>query len=106
MFPCSQHAQSLGFQSENIVTVDSDVAILSLFNQSRLDISLSLEYDTGNKANIFDIGSNTVEEDLKESLPGLHAQTGCDSTNCFTGQGKIKSLKILKSDATKLLGST
>ena len=109
MFLCAQHAQSLGFQSANIVTVDSDVAILSLFYQSRMDISLSLEYGTGNKTNIFDIGSNTVEEDLKYSFPGLHALTGCDSTSCFRGQGKIKSLKILRSDerfvdAAKLLG--
>ena len=54
MLICSQHVQSLGFQSANIVTVDSDAAILSLFYQSRLDISLSLEDGTSNKTNIFD----------------------------------------------------
>ena len=95
---CSKHAASLGFESANIVTVDSDVAILTPYYQIRIDISLSLEYGTSKKITIFDVASNTVDEDLKEALPGLHPLTGSDSTSCFSGQGKIESMKVLKSD--------
>ena len=31
-----------------------------------------------------------------EALLSLHAFTGCDSTNCFKGIGKLKSLKVHK----------
>ncbi|GFO27712.1 hypothetical protein PoB_005421700 [Plakobranchus ocellatus] len=29
---------------------------------------------------------------------GLHAFTGCDSTSCFAGKGKLKALKMLEGD--------
>ena len=48
------------------------------------------------KTVIFNIATNTVDKDLKDALPGLHALTGCDSTSCFSGQGKLNSLKLLK----------
>ena len=70
---------------------------------------MSLEYGTSKKAVIFDIGTNTVEKDLRDALPGLHTLDGCDSTSCLSGQAKLKSLKLLKKneryiDAAKLLG--
>ena len=49
MFLCLQHVHSLGFLRANIVTVDSDVAILSLYYQSRVSAHLSLEYGTSKK---------------------------------------------------------
>ena len=109
MFLCAKHAASLGFESVNIITVDSDVAILSLYYQRRIDLSIYLEFGTGRKTSLFDIASNDVDDDLKEVLPALHALTGCDSTSCFSGQGKAKCLKVLLSDdrfvdVAKLLG--
>ena len=44
MLLCSQHSHSLGFLRVNIVTIDFDVAILSLYYQSRVGAHLSLEY--------------------------------------------------------------
>ena len=72
---------------------------------------MSLEYGTSKKAVIFDIATNTAEKDLRDALPGLHALDGCDSTSCLSGQGKLKSLKLLKKneryiDAAKLLGES
>ena len=86
MFLCSQHPHSLGFLRRNIVTVDSGVAILSLYYQSIVGAHLSLEYGTSKKTVIFDIAANTVDKDFRDILPGLHALTGCDSTSCFFGQ--------------------
>ena len=92
MLLCSQHLRSLGFLRANIVTIDFDVAILSLYYQSRVGAHLSLEYGTIKKTVIFNIATNTVDKDLKDALPGLHALT----TSCFSGQGKLNSLKLLK----------
>ena len=37
-------------------------------------------------------------QQLKDAFLGLHAFTGCDTTSSFAGKGKIKPLKIMKSD--------
>ena len=69
---------------------------------------MSLECGTRKKTVIFDIATNTVDKDLTDALPGLHALTSCDSTSCFPGQGKLKVSNLLKKnewyiDAAKLL---
>ena len=111
MFLCAAHASSWRFESVKIVTVDSDVAILSIYYQKRLDLSIHLEMGTGTKTKLFDIKNNEIDDDLQEILPSLHALTGCDSTSCFNGIGKIKSKTVLMSDerfvdAAKLLGES
>ncbi|GFS20342.1 DNA damage-inducible protein DIN7 [Elysia marginata] len=35
---------------------------------------------------------------LRDAILGLHAFTGCDSTSCFAGKGKLKPLKMLQGD--------
>ncbi|GFO00746.1 hypothetical protein PoB_002725100 [Plakobranchus ocellatus] len=35
---------------------------------------------------------------LRDAIIGLHAFTGCDSTSCFAGKGKLKALKMLEGD--------
>ncbi|GFO39484.1 DNA damage-inducible protein din7 [Plakobranchus ocellatus] len=35
---------------------------------------------------------------LRDTIIGLHAVQGCDSTNCFGGKGKLKALKMLQGD--------
>ncbi|GFO24261.1 hypothetical protein PoB_005076600 [Plakobranchus ocellatus] len=35
---------------------------------------------------------------LRDAITGLHAFTGCDSTSCFAGKGKLKALKMLEGD--------
>ena len=108
MFLCAAHAESLYFEKLKIVTVDSDVAILCyLLSEAYGYINDIIEYET--KTSIFDISSNEIDEISKEILPSIDALTGCDTTSCFSGQGKVKSLKILKEDerfidAAKLLG--
>ena len=109
MFLCASFAGDLGFSSVNIVTVDSDVGILALYYQSKLDVSICLEMGTSSKIQIFDISSNSVDSLIREALPSLHALSGCDSTSCFSGIGKGKCLKVLQSnerfiDAVSLLG--
>ena len=111
MFLSSQHTHSLGFLRVNIVAVDFNVYLPSLYYQSRVGAHLSLEYGSSKKTVIFDIAANTVDKDLIDALPGLHALTGCDSASCFSGQGMLKSLQLLKkneryNDAAKLQGES
>ena len=49
MFLCASFAGDLGFPADNIVTVDSDVGILALYYQSKLDVSTYLEMGTSSK---------------------------------------------------------
>ena len=63
MFFWAQHTASLGFSSATIITVDSNVAILCFYYQSRINLSLVLEYGTGTKTSIFDIESNNLDDD-------------------------------------------
>ena len=74
MFLWAQFAGSLGFQSVEIITVDSDVAILSLYFQPFLaDFNIYLKMVSGTKVELSDIKSNTIAT----AFPGIHALSGC-----------------------------
>ena len=80
-----------------------------MYFQTKLDLSIYLEMDTGSKVKIFDISSSTIDQRVKQVLPSVHALSGCDSTSCFNGIGKVKFMKVLQADerfidAAALLG--
>ena len=53
MFLCAPFAASLGFQSVEIITVNSDVAILSLYFQAFLaDFNIYLQMGSGTKVEL------------------------------------------------------
>ena len=64
MFLCASYAATLGIDEVNIVTVDSDVAILSLYYQQEISTRILLEYGTSTKPKIFDINANSLREEL------------------------------------------
>ncbi|GFO45765.1 hypothetical protein PoB_007227000 [Plakobranchus ocellatus] len=76
---------------------DADVFLLLLsFSDA---ISKLLIFDTSRRnnrrqLNITDLAA-TILERLRDAIFGLHAFTGCDSTSCFAGKGKLKALKML-----------
>ena len=98
IFLCAKFAASLGFESASIITVDSDVAILSMYYQHRLDVKLFLRIGTGSKEKIFDIQTNDLSIDAVDALPVVHALSGCDSTSSFSGIGKVKFFKTVCKD--------
>ena len=98
IFLCAKFAASLGFESASIITVDSDVAILSMYYQHRLDVKLFLRIGTGSKEKIFDIQTNDLSIDAVDALPAVHALSGCDSTSSFSGIGKVKFFKTVCKD--------
>ena len=62
----------LGFESASIITVDSDVAILSIYHQHRLDVKLFLRIGTVSKEKIFDIHTNDLSIDVVDALCMLY----------------------------------
>ena len=92
---CAKFAVSLGFESASIITVDSDVAIFSIYYQHRLDLKLFLQMGTGSKEKIFDIKTNDLSIDIVDALPAVHALSGCDSTSSFSGIEKVKFFKTV-----------
>ena len=62
MFLCAAYASQLGFNSVSIITVDSDVAILSLYFQSKLGVEIYLQMGTGFRKNIMKFGSNDLSQ--------------------------------------------
>ena len=39
-----------------------------------------------------------LSSEIAETLPGLHAFTGCDTVSSFAGKGKLSALTIVKRD--------
>ena len=111
IFLCAKFAASLGFESVSIITVDSDVAILSMYYQHRLDLNIFLQLGTGSKEKIFDIQTNELSVDVINALPAVHALSGCDSTSSLSGIGKVKFFKTVCKDeryynAASILGES
>jgi len=72
-------------------------------------MKLYLEMGTSSKLKIYDVSSNSIEDNIILVLPAVHALCGCDSTSCFNGMGKTKLLSVLQDndrfiDAANLLG--
>ena len=57
VFLCASFAAELGYQKGRIVTVDSDIGILTLYYQQKIDVDLLLEIGTGANLKIIDIYS-------------------------------------------------
>ena len=80
---------------------DTDVFLLLLSFTKLKDNPLIFDIGTANKRrriNITNI-SEKMGKPLCDAILGLHAFTGCDSTSCFAGKGKIKALTMLHKDS-------
>ncbi|GFO29164.1 hypothetical protein PoB_005566900 [Plakobranchus ocellatus] len=91
-------SQQLTTERVIVRSPDSDVFLLLLsFSDA---ISKQLIFDTGSgnnirQLNITDLAA-TMSKRLLDAIVGLHAFTGCDSTSCFAGKGKLKARKCFK----------
>ena len=94
VFLCARFAFDTGFGRVNIVTVDTDVAILGMYFRSMLTGKIYLQYGASSAATLFDLSENSLNRSLAQSLPGLHAFSGCDTTSCFEGKGTLKKLDV------------
>ncbi|MEL7340934.1 MAG: hypothetical protein AAGM67_10640, partial [Bacteroidota bacterium] len=96
---CCKHAEESGHQNVCIVTVDTDIAIYSIYYAERIAINLFVQIGTKASKRIIDI--RAIHQDLGSSisnaLPAFHAFTGNDYTSALFGIGKAKAFKALKS---------
>ena len=98
IFLCCFYASNIGFNTVHIITVDTDVLVLALYYQRKLDLAIIVEMGSGANIIIYDVSSHTFDARIVEALPSFHALSGCDSTSSFNGIGKLKALKTLKTD--------
>ena len=56
-----------------------------------------MKRDAQNRTRFVDIAdiSTNLGSDLSQSIPAMHAFTGCGSVSAFPGKGKVSALKVL-----------
>ena len=95
---CAQFVFDIGFERVNIVTVDTDVAILGMYFQSMLNGKIYLQYGTSSATSSehhqYELSENSLDKSLVQALPGLRAFSGCDTTRCFEGKGTLEKHNI------------
>ena len=94
VFLCAQFAFDIGFERVNIVTVDTDVAILGMYFQSMLNGNIYLQYGTSSATTLYDLSENSLDKSLVQTLLGLHAFDGCDTASCSEGKDTLEKHNI------------
>ena len=104
----AKHA-SLTCDKVMIYTPDTDVIITAMSMCSAIEANLFVMTGKGNARRIIDIAliSNKANETINKTdcdkntflgaLIGYHSFTGCDTTSCFAGRGKVRPLSIMAS---------
>ena len=78
----------MGLERVNVVTIDTDVVVPTIYFQSQLTGKIYMKYGTDPNLAYYDISLHTSDAQLVQALPGIHALSGCDSTSCFIGKGR------------------
>ena len=81
-----------------VATVDTDVAVLAIYYESRIQCNLFVEIGLKGKKRNISVSKMAVNvgQDMTDALPALHAISGCDSTSAFYGVGKKEVDNIVK----------
>ena len=97
---CCKHAELLRHRNVCIVTVDSDIAIYTIFFAGQFNSNLYVRIGSKNSTRILNIKAihANIGPYVASFLLALHAFTGCDYTSAFHGIGKVKAFIVLKKD--------
>ena len=98
VFLCTKHAESFGFQSAVIVTVDTDIAVYSIYFQQFLEVELFTKIGSGKDKRLLKIAniSSELGKDLYAALLALNWFTGKEYTSAFYGIGKTRTFKTIQ----------
>ncbi|MES9881053.1 MAG: hypothetical protein ABW185_09250 [Sedimenticola sp.] len=98
----AKHAADAGYSSVTIVADDTDIMVLALafVNIINCKIYMRCGSKTRTRLIIIDKMAAALGHGVCDSLLGLHVFTGCDTVSAFSGQGKLKGLKLLQQDQT------
>ena len=94
VFLATQFAENVCCSDITILTVDSDSAILAAFYIRKINCCLMVHIGVGSNVRILDLGTSRWLDGVLESLPALHAISGCDSVSTVNGQGKVLWVSI------------
>lgn len=111
IFTCDRHEEAdtkivyhaCNMDEENILIrcSDTDILVIMLGNMEHLRASVKIWMDVGvgNAQRYIDVTKlyECLGKSLCNSLPGLHAFTGCDYNPAFFRKGKKRPLSILQS---------
>ena len=96
--------ERFGTKRAVIWSPDTDVMILGVFFTQELGIEIWFKTGTKEKVRFIPLHeiSSFLGQELTLTLLAFHAITGCDSTSCFKGKGKKRSLLVLKNSVEEL----
>ena len=96
----AKHAAGTGLSAITVVADDTDVFLLSVAFCKEIRTPLYHRFGTSTRTYYVDVkrAADELGPDVAEAVIGLHAFTGCDSVSSFAGCGKIKALKLLKTN--------
>jgi len=93
------------FRQSNCETIvvrspDTDVFLLLLSFSETIGKTLIFDTGSGNNRRQINVSqiAKTLLKEMCDALLGVHAFTGCDTTSCFAGQGKLKALKLVQKE--------
>ena len=95
---CAKHAEFFGLQSVVIVTVDTYIAVYSIYFQQFFEVELFVKIGNGKDKRLLKIAnfSSELGKDLCDVLPALHCFTGNDYASACYGIGKTTAFKAIK----------
>ena len=84
--------------------VDTDVAVFAPYFQSQMNGKIYMEYGTAPNLTNLHISLRKFDDQLVRALPGIHAVSGCDSTSCFTENGRcFQDMWNIKTGSTNII---
>ena len=94
----AQFAAEEGYKSVQVRSPDSDIYFILLHHATKIGLKIYFDTGSGNKKRILNITEQSKElgEKRCEALLSLHALTGCDTSSCLKGKGKIQPIKVLE----------
>ena len=96
VFLAAKFALEIGCRDAVIFTIDSDVAILACYFAQMLEINLLVQIGSGKNCRVTDVKDHNLSDSIIQSLPSLHAFSGCDAVSPFHGTGKANWLSAIQ----------
>ena len=96
----ASHAAPQGHKCIIIRSPDTDIAVLACSFSHTIEARILFCTGTKQRLRYIDVTAigTSLDAEVCQALPGMHAFTGCDSTSAFVGKGKKQAFQLVKSD--------
>ena len=96
VFLATQFSENVGCSDITIFTADSDIATLATCYVRKINFRLMFHSGVGSNVRILDMETSKWSHGVLESLPVLHAVSGCDFVSAVNGKGKARWLSTVQ----------